>query len=175
MFLWGYCDIKWMFFFKKFRHKKVKWCFQSNKKPFFECQIKNLKDSQIFPSAGSLNSSFWAFALCLSLVLPLFHTHTHTHTHTHIYTLFTSPHHLEASHVFSFASLISSTQLAVFSWGKVNNFFHHLRALRCFDKVLLSISVSIKFMSCAFFNIEGLKNNAYFCAYKNEEWLLMQL
>ena len=98
-----------------------------------------------------------------------------THTHTHTHTLFTSPHHLEASHVFSFASLISSTQLAVFSWGKVNNFFHHLRALRCFDKVLLSISVSIKFMSYAFFNIEGLKNNAYFCAYKNEEWLLMQL
>ena len=122
-----------MFFFKKFRCKKVKWCFQSNKKPFFECQIINLKDSRIFPSGGSLNSSFWASALCLSCAASLSHTHTHTHTLD-----LSSPSRSQPCILICFTHLLHPT--CCFFLGKSkHNFFHPLRALRCFDKGLFSL------------------------------------
>lgn len=127
--------------------------FQSNKKPFFECQIKNLKDSQIFPSAGSSNFLLSFCSMSISCAASLLHTDIDTHT------LFTSPHHLQASHVFLFASLISSIQPAAFSCEKVNIVSFILWELwdaltKCY---FLFISVSIKFIPCAFLNIEVLK------------------
>ena len=152
-----------MFFFKKFRCKKVKWCFQSNKKPFFECQIKNLKDSQILPSAGSLNSSFWASALCLSCAASLSHRHTHTPD-------LSSPSRSQPCIFICFTHLLHPS--CCFFLGKSkHNFFHPLRALRCFDKGLFSLYLCFYNVLCIL-NIKGLKmmHTSVFIKIKNGFW-----
>ena len=120
------------------------------------------------------NISFsWEFKLFLlsfcsrSILCCLSFTHTHTHTHAHTHTLdLSSPSRSQPCILICFTHLLHPTCCFFLAKSK-HNFFHPLRALRCFDKGLFSISVSIKFMSCAFLNIEGLKNDAYFCAYNN--------